>query len=288
MTEKNNTKELFKRFTPNKQFGVISLIIIAIVAFSLGSFLSSGNSSSNDELSGHNHTEVESSEPTTWTCSMHPQIKLPKAGKCPLCFMDLIPVESGNADGLDPRQIKMSESAKMIARIETTPVRKGTPDAEIRMVGKLDYNETKVSDIAAWFPGRIDKLFVNFTGTTVKKGDLMAQIYSPEMIAAQEEFLQARKAVNTISNGSLVLNNTAQATLDASRDKLRLFGLSDDQINEVESLKEIPDHISVYAPASGIVVNKHANEGMYIKTGMRLFTVADLSELWAYFDASSQ
>jgi len=284
MIENKNNKTLFKGLIPTRLSGLIGLIIIAIVAFSLGSFLSGGNSSTNEDMAGHNHSEAESSEPTTWTCSMHPQIQLPNEGKCPLCFMDLIPLESGDGEELDPRQIKMSETAKQIARIETTPAVRGSAEAEIRMVGKLDYDETKVSYITAWFPGRIDSLFVNFTGIAVREGDNMARIYSPEMIAAQEELVQAIKAVNAISSGSQVLQSTAKATVVAARDKLRLFGFSDDQIKEVEIQKEAPDHININSPASGIVVNKNVNEGMYVKTGMRLFTVADLSELWAYFD----
>jgi len=285
MTEKENIKELLKKLFPTRVSGVIGLIIIAVVAFSLGNFLTGGNSSLNEKPDTHNHADLEISGPTTWTCSMHPQIQLPKPGKCPICFMDLIPLESGDGEELDFRQIKMSETAKQIARIETTPVIKGPAEAEIRMVGKLDYNETKVSYITAWFPGRIDKLFVNFTGTTVKKGDHMAHIYSPEMIAAQEELLQAIKTAGTISNGSLILKNTAQATLNAVRDKLRLFGLNQNQIDKIETLEKVPDHITIRAPAGGTVVDKHINEGMYVKTGMRLYTIADLSELWAYFDA---
>ncbi len=285
MTEKKNMKKLIKGLIPTGTSGVVGLIIIAIVAFSLGSFFTGGSSSPGEEADLNNHSEAASSEPTIWTCSMHPQIKLPKPGKCPICGMDLIPLESGGAGELGPREIKLSETARQIARIETTPVRRSTAEAEIRMVGKLDYNETKVSYITAWYPGRIDKLFVNFTGTTVKKGEQMAYIYSPEMIAAQEELLQAKKAVKTITDGSSILKSTAQATLAAARDKLRLYGLSDDQINEIESLREIPDHISILAPAGGVVVDKHVNEGMYVQTGMRLYTIADLSELWAFFDA---
>ncbi len=285
MTEKKNIKTLIKGLIPTGMSGVVGLIIIAIVAFSLGGFLAGGNSSSTSEADIHDHIEASRSNDTIWTCSMHPQIRMSKPGKCPICGMDLIPVESGVAGELGPREIKLSETAKQIARIQTAPVRRSTAEAEIRMVGKLDYNETKVSYITAWYPGRIDKLFVNFTGTTVKKGEHMANIYSPEMIAAQEEFLQARKAVKTISNGSQILKSTAQATLAAARDKLRLYGLSNNQINEIENLKKIPDHITILAPASGVVVDKHVNEGMYVKTGMRLYTIADLSELWAYFDA---
>lgn len=287
MTEKKSIKELLMGLIPTglSRGGVIGLIIIAVMAFSLGSLLTGGNSEPKEIVDSHDPATAESSKSTVWTCSMHPQIKLPKPGKCPLCFMDLIPLETGDGEELDPRQIKMSEIAKQIARIETTPVIKGLAEAEIRMVGNLDYNETRVSYITAWFPGRIEKLLVNFTGITVRQGEPMAHIYSPEMIAAQEELLQAKKIVSTISNGSLILKNTARATLTAARDKLRLFGLAKNQIDKIETLDEIPDRITIRAPVSGTVIDKHVNEGMYLKTGMRLFTIADLSELWAYFDA---
>jgi membrane fusion protein, copper/silver efflux system len=287
MTNENKRQINWKGLIPRGRLAIISMAIVAVLAFSLGGLLfNGGNSDMTSENDGHIHnTEIESAQPTTWTCSMHPQIKLPKEGKCPICFMDLIPLESGHDDELDPNQLKMSEAARTLARIETSPVRQGLAEAEIRMVGKIEYDETRLSYITAWVPGRIDKLFADYTGTTVRKGEKLVKLYSPELISAQEELIQASRAVDNLQNSNSSLKSTALLTLDASRDKLRLFGLTEGQIDKIESSGKITEHITITAPASGIVTNLSAREGMYVKTGSQIYTIADLSELWVMFDA---
>jgi len=264
---------------------VFSFAIVAIVAFSLGLLLSVGGDETS-EPGFHARDEKASEEPTLWTCSMHPQIKLPKAGKCPICFMDLIPLDFGAGDDLDPRQIRMTENARRLARIETVPVTRAFAEAKVRMVGKLAYDETEVAYISAWVPGRLDRLYANFTGIKVGKGDPIAYIYSPELMAAQEELLQANAAVSALSNTkSSVLRTTATATVEAAREKLRLYGLTEKQIGEIESSGKTTDHITLYAPIGGVVVQKNAKEGMYVETGTRIYTIADLSKLWVLFEA---
>jgi Cu(I)/Ag(I) efflux system membrane fusion protein len=270
---------------PDRGPAVIGVVIVAIAAFSLGLLLSGGGSSP-DSMTNHDHAEEDQAGPTTWTCSMHPQFKLPKEGKCPICFMDLIPLETGSGDELDPNQIRMSETAKQLARIQVTPVRRAYGEAEIRLVGKIAYDETKVAYITAWVPGRLDRLYADFTGITVSKGDHLVSIYSPELLAAQEELLQARSAVAALTNASSrVLKSTAEATLEASREKLRLYGLRNEQIEEIESTGKTSDHLTIYSPTGGVVVHKNALEGMYVSTGTQIYTISDLSRLWAVFEA---
>ena len=106
--------------------------------------------------------------PTTWTCSMHPQIRLPKPGKCPICRMDLIPVTK-TSGGM--RTLTVSPAAKALMNVETAPVERRYVTHTIPMVGKIDYDETKLGYITAWFPGRLDRLYIDYTGVEVKKGD---------------------------------------------------------------------------------------------------------------------
>ncbi len=261
------------------------LVLVAVVAFFLGGlFLGDGRPPQRTD--GHESAEAPSSEPELWTCSMHPQIQLPQPGKCPICFMDLIPVESDRGEGLDPRQIRMSESAKKLAQIQTSVVRRGYAEHEVRMVGKISYDETSVAYITAWVPGRLDRLYADYTGITVKKGEHMVYMYSPELLAAQEELLQAKVAVASLSDTrSEILKSTADATLTAAREKLRLYGLTPRQIGEIESSGEPSDHLTIYAPMGGVVVKKDALEGMYVDTGTRIYTIADLSKLWVEFEA---
>ena len=172
MTDESTTRNNWQGLIPRGRAAIISLVIVAVVAFSLGGLLSGGGDAPEATGSdGHAHT-AESSEPTMWTCSMHPQIQLPKEGKCPICFMDMIPVETGGGGSeLEPNQLRLSETAVQLAGVQTTPVVRAFAERSIRMVGKLDSDETRVSYITARVPGRLDSLFVDYTGATVAKGD---------------------------------------------------------------------------------------------------------------------
>jgi len=222
-----------------------------------------------------------------WTCSMHPQVHAPKPGLCPYCNMKLIPVnkEAGN-EMASMREFTTSEAAKALMNIETSPVERKFVEAEIRMVGKVEYDESKLAYITAWVPGRLDQLYVDYTGVSVNKGDHMVYMYSPELLSAQQELLQAVKSAQRIkSDNSDIMRDLTSGTLEAAREKLRLLGLSAEQIAEVEKRGSPIDHITIYAPISGIVVHKNALEGMYVNTGTRIYTVADLSHVWVKLDA---
>jgi Cu(I)/Ag(I) efflux system membrane fusion protein len=225
-------------------------------------------------------------EETIWTCSMHPQIRMPKPGLCPICNMDLIPLtqEAGGDDTVV--QFSTSRAAKALMDIETTPVERKFVTAEIRMVGKVEYDETRVEYITAWVPGRLDRLFVDYTGVPVRKGDHMVYLYSPELLSAQEELLQARKAVQGVEQSqSEMIREMTAGTVEAAREKLRLLGLTEEQVAEIETRGTTSDHITIYAPKGGIVVHKNAQEGMYVDTGTRIYTLADLSHVWVKLDA---
>ena len=223
--------------------------------------------------------------PTVWTCSMHPQIRQPKPGKCPICFMDLIPIAT-EVDVVGERQITFSQEAIKLMEIQTTPVERKFVEAEIRMVGKVDYDETRVKNITAWVPGRIDRLYVDFTGITVNKGDHMVYLYSPELISAQAELLGAIKASKNLSpQTSELIKRSTLATLEAAREKLRLLGLTKEQVEQIEKTEQPTEHVIIYAPIGGVVTEKHATEGMYVTTGMKIYTIADLSRLWVKLDA---
>jgi Cu(I)/Ag(I) efflux system membrane fusion protein len=277
-----------KNSTTKTSFGrtAIKVILICIVAFAVGYAVRSFRDSAPSDA-GHVHTSDtgQSEEPQWWTCSMHTQIHQPKPGKCPICFMDLIPVTSESGE-VGERQISFSNAAIKLMEIETTPVERKFVEAEIRMVGKVDYDETRVKNITAWVPGRIDRLYVDFTGITVSKGDHMVDLYSPELISAQAELLQALKAAGNVKNvTSDLVTRTTLATLEAAREKLRLLGLNEEQINKIESSGKTVTHITIYSPMGGVVIHKNAAEGLYVNTGTPIYQVADLSSLWVKLDA---
>ncbi len=232
-------------------------------------------------------TAVTEARPQVWTCSMHPQIKLPKPGLCPICNMNLIPLTMDETEtGASMRQLTVSESAKKLMDIEVAPVERKFVTAVIRMVGKVDYDETNLAYITAWVPGRLDKLYVDYTGVPVNKGDHLVYLYSPELISAQEELLQAIEAVKNIQKTELgIMREMSESTVKSAREKLRLWGLTPEQITEIVTTGQVTDHMTIYSPASGIVIHKNALEGMYVQTGTKIYTIADLTKVWVKLDA---
>ncbi len=230
-------------------------------------------------LEGQAAAAPTSQGPSLWTCSMHPQIRSPHPGKCPICGMDLIPVAT-TSGGL--RTITVSPQARALMNVSSTPVERKYVTHQIPMVGKVDYDETEFGYITAWVPGRLDRLYVDYTGVQVNKGDHMVYIYSPELYSAQDELIQAIK-YKSDRQGTTRL--PAIDLVDAAREKLRLLGLTETQISEIEKQSKPSDHVTIYSPVSGVVIEKLKQEGDYVKTGERIYTVADLNHLWVYLDA---
>ena len=280
----NNMNNLNEKSRVRK--GRLRAIALVITAFGLGYVLRGGGRESREDQH-NNHASQEQVQASAWTCSMHPQIQQPGPGQCPLCGMDLVPVSGADDDeSLGPRALKLSPRAKKLAAIEVAPIERKFVTSEIRMVGKVDYDETRIGTITAWVPGRIDRLFVDYTGIPVRKGDHMASLYSPKLLAAQEELLQALKAAKNIQDSGLSRSReTARRTVDSVREKLRLLGLTKAQIAGIEKRGTPADHVTIYAPMSGVVIHKNALEGMYVETGTKIYTIADLSHVWVRLDA---
>ena len=260
-------------------------LAIAGVAFLAGLVVSgpSGVSGSGSEGSPSAKTE-----PTVefYTCSMHPQIRQPTQTKCPLCGMDLVGVHSGQEHHHGPRELTMSPHAVKLAEIQSVPVEKRFVTAEVRMVGKVEYDESRLSYITAWVPGRLARLFVDYTGVAVQKGDHLVQLYSPELLQAQEELISAVATASDLSKSqSEYLKQRRTTNIVSAREKLRLWGLSEEQIRAIETEGKGSEHITINSPISGVVVHKNAVEGMYVQTGTQVYTIADLSEVWVKLDA---
>jgi Cu(I)/Ag(I) efflux system membrane fusion protein len=184
---------------------------------------------------------------------MHPQIQQPAPGKCPICGMDLIPLEQDDSGDEGPRTMSMSESSRALADIQTTLVQRYLPVAQVRLVGELGYDETREKSLAARFPARIDTLYVNFTGIQVTRGEHMAEVYSPDLLTAQRELLTAHKS------------DPDSSITRVTREKLRLWDLQPDQIEAIVETGEVRDHIQLRAPIGGVVISKNVNEGDYVQ-----------------------
>ncbi len=258
----------------HSSWGKFLKLAVALLIFVAGYALRGFRTAEPHAPDGHGTGEPSVQTADLWTCSMHPQIRQPKPGQCPICFMDLIPVESHGA-GIGPREIELSSTARKLAGVVTAPAEHRSVTVEVRLTGKVQLDETRVASISTRVPGRIDRLFVNYTGASVNAGDPLADLYSPELVSAQQELLQAAKQPGGASS----------PLLTATRERLRLWGLSAEQIAGIERDGKVQEHVTFTAPIGGIVVEKEALEGNYVETGMRLFTVADLSHVWVQLDA---
>ena len=233
-------------------------------------------------------TEVVEEAPLPeYTCSMHPSVRSTDPhGKCPICFMDLILVPTGSGSGDGPPSLVLDAASRARIRLETSPVERRPIDMEVRMVGKIAHDETRLADITAWVPGRLDRLYVDYTGIEVQDGDHLVQLWSPELYGAQEELLQAARAAATLdAGGEDVLRDRVHDTLDAARERLRQWGLTEAQVAEVEAADAPADHVTIYAPKGGVVVRKLAQQGMYVQRGTPIYTIADLDHLWMNLEA---
>ena len=223
-----------------------------------------------------------------YACSMFCVPPLPEPGKCPVCGMDMVEVndDTTGGNGSDAPRLAVSANARALAEIRTAPVVRQYVTVDVRLVGKVVVDETRRKTITTWVPGRIDHLFVDYVGVRVNRGDTMVKLFSPELIAAQEELIQVLKAAKEMErNGLSGMQQTTEATVAASRARLVNFGLTADQVAAVEQAGQPSDHVEIRAPQSGTVIEKTALEGQYVQTGTPIYTIADLSELWVVLDA---
>ncbi|HBK32030.1 MAG TPA: efflux RND transporter periplasmic adaptor subunit, partial [Porphyromonadaceae bacterium] len=230
-------------------------------------------SSPKGENAQHVHEETEKQ---VWTCSMHPQIRMDKPGKCPICAMDLIPLKSSGGDdaSIDPNAIQLSVEAVALANVQTTRVSRKNPVKDVRLYGTIQVDERLSQSQTSPVNGRIEKLQVSFTGESVKRGQTIATVYSPELLSAQQELIEAGK-----------LQSSQPLLVEAAREKLRLWRLTDGQISAIEQSGKADPQVEIKSTVNGIVTSKNVNQGDYINQGSVLFEIADLSRVWALFDA---
>lgn len=248
------------RGTKNKigEYLFIPLIIII--------FMLSGCSRS-DEGSSQKNKEY-------WTCSMHPEVRSDKPGACPICNMDLIKkVEDADEEVVTnedmANMVSLSGKKQVLANVSTIVVKKENLQEQVTAYSYMDFVENNRKTISARFNGRIEKLLVDKTGDYIKKGQPLFEIYSPDLVQAQNEYLIALdKSANSSS------------LLAASKKKLELMGLTTEQINELENTHEIKIVLTYFSPISGTVIEKKVQEGVYVNEGTAIYDVADLSTLW--------
>ena len=262
---------------------ILTILITLSIGIIAGYFLFGNKKAPAMPMDNHDHEAhaVQTASPAAaaaaevWTCSMHPQIKQNEPGDCPLCGMDLIPLEANSSN--DPLVLQMTESAVKLSNIETTVIgttASGQDNNPIRLSGKVQADERLASSQVAHVPGRIEKLYVTFTGEQVRKGQKLADIYSPDLVTAQRELLEAVK-IQSVSPG----------LLEAARNKLRFWKIGAATIQSIEETGDIQEVFSIYAQEAGIVTNRRVSVGDYLKQGEPLFDLMNLRKVWVLFDA---
>lgn len=251
--------------------------IAALVIFSVGIMIGiffSGSSGSEKPIT-QNVQGAEQGAKQIWTCSMHPQIRQDKPGSCPICGMDLIPLaQNKETEEADPREIQMTESAMKLADVQTYVVQKGIPRKELRLQGEVKADERNIAALTARFGGRIEKLYVNYTGQYVRKGQKIAAIYSPDLNTAQQELLDAVK-----------YKDSQPSLYRAARNKLKLWELTDQQIDNIEKNTNPDIYFDILSPISGTVTRRDVAVGTYVKEGSPLFEIINLQRVWVLLDA---
>ena len=248
--------------------------LITIFALITGLFLGwlfFHSSQKNEKKPGQLTEKIQS---TIWTCAMHPQIRMPKPGKCPICGMELIPLTKNDTSSINPDAVHLSKEAAQLANVLTSVVTKQKPVKEVRLYGKVEADERLFQSQVAHIPGRIERLAVNFTGEQVIKGQILAEIYSPELITAQQELLETVKT-----------KQLQPELYEASREKLHLWKLTDEQIMQIENSGVVRNNFEVVSNTSGVVISRRVNTGDHVSEGTVLFDIADLSKVWVMFDA---
>lgn len=247
----------------------ITLIVIVGMAQRIG-WLRSGEGTS---------TGAAATAGSIYTCPMHPQIRQPAPGRCPICGMELVPASSAGAADLDELAITIDPAQRRLANIQTATVESGPLEVKLQTVGAIAIDESRQATIAAYIDGRIERLFADYTGVDIQKGDHLAVLYSPQLYGAQVEYLEARRTL--ANSGGLAAVRQAQESLAANTlQRLREFGMTDEQIAELERSGRAQSRLTIYAPQGGTVIEKLAVEGNYVKAGDPIYRIAELSTVW--------
>ncbi|MFI5381616.1 MAG: efflux RND transporter periplasmic adaptor subunit [Tepidisphaerales bacterium] len=227
--------------------------------------------------------EVAHSGESEYYCAMHPNIIRDEPGKCPVCGMPLSKRAKSTSRPAMPdgvlAQVQLTPLKVEMGRIGTSPVDYRLLTREIRSVGIVDYDETRRAFITSRIKGRLDRLLVNFVGQKVKKGDALAEIYSPDLLVAQEELLSASRSLKEQKDNSPAAE-ASRAVVDASRKKLALWGFTEPQIDDVIKKGTPQTEMTILSPIAGIVTEKKILEGKYVMEGEDLYTIADLGNVW--------
>jgi membrane fusion protein, copper/silver efflux system len=250
---------------------ILTYASILLAGMILG-WLFFGGSNGHNDHNDHDHSVEESNGEEVWTCSMHPSVREDGPGSCPLCGMDLIPASSEERE--DDYTMVMTESAIKLANIQTTPVVRDLPKKEITLPGRVTVDERRISYVTTHFDGRIHDVKIDFTGAPIRRGDVMATIYSQEVVSAQRELLEAYR--NRDRNPGMY---------ESAVRKFKLWEFTDDQIQQIIDRGEVQTHMEILSPVDGFVMERNVVGDQHVMEGTVIYEVANLDHLWVTLDA---
>jgi multidrug efflux pump subunit AcrA (membrane-fusion protein) len=220
-----------------------------------------------------------------WTSPMDPTYISEQPGKSPM-GMDLVPVYEEEGEDKEPAStIRIDPGTMQNMGVRLGRVQQKRLIKNIRALGNITFDETKIFTVNTKFNGWIEKLYVNFIGEDVKKGQPLFDIYSPELVTAQEEYLLALEQYSKLGNSSYPrIRDGARRLLEASRTRLQYWDLTDRQIELIGETRKVKKILTIYSPAAGVVTKKDAFKGHYVKQGEHQYEIVDLSSVWVDVD----
>jgi Cu(I)/Ag(I) efflux system membrane fusion protein len=223
-----------------------------------------------------------------WYDPMHPAYKSDKPGIAPDCGMKLVPKYADEAEAMKdmpPGTVMLSPEKQQLIGVRTAQVRRARLTRTIRTVGRIEADETKLARIHVKVAGWVDKVYVDFVGKLVKKGQPLFTLYSPELVSTQQEYLIARRGQKYLGESPYTeVAQGADSLLRAARDRLRLWDIDEAQIAKLEQTGEVSRTMTLYSPIDGFVMHRNLYEQSYVKPDMDLYQIADLSTIWVYAD----
>jgi Cu(I)/Ag(I) efflux system membrane fusion protein len=228
-----------------------------------------------DSSANHDVMDMPGMDRVFYTCSMHPQVMEPKPGKCPICGMVLIEVQKNNTAKAD--ELKLNDRQIELANIQTDTISSGMLGDELVLTATLNIDQKKTTSISARVMGRIEKLYFKSTGAYVKKGDRLYDLYSEDLNNAKQELVLALEQKNFLDNSIIDFNRLIQS----AKYKLRLWGMSEGQVNELVRTRKTTPATAFYSNASGYITAIEMKEGDYTTEGSTMMQLADLSAVWA-------
>lgn len=253
---------------------IVSIVVFGVLAVAGGYWLGRVGAARPAPAAASSAMATPAPAKQVYTCSMHPQVRLDQPGDCPICEMPLIPAASATAAAAgEAPTLQLSEHALAMASVETVAVEARPLARELRAVGRIEYNESSLATITPRVDGYVERLFVNFTGVEIRKGDHLAEVYSPELLVAQQELLIALQA-----------GGAGEALVNVAKTRLRLLGLTDEQVANLIDKKQTTDRVTLYSPISGTVIEKTIVENASFQAGDVLYRIADLDSVWVYLE----